>query len=125
MKDKINKTMVIHAIISKIKRDRNPREIRTAHVEGLKEPEKIESKYSEKSFVPDIEAVYENEHIVYEIELDKQFASEKWQTFSNYVSNYNGSFYLVVPKSLKKHVQQHLEEEEINAGVITFASKSH
>ena len=125
MKDQINKTMVIQAIISKIIRNKNPKEIRTSYVEGLKNPKKIESKYSEKSFIPDIEAVYENEHIVYEIELDKNLPVEKWKTFSKYVNNYTGSFYLVVPTSIKEYMKQHLEQEEINAGVITFATEKH
>lgn len=122
MKEKINKTAVCQAIISKIIKERNPKEVNTPHIKELMHPEKIESVYSQKTFVPDIEAVYENSRILYEIELHKVTPSEKWQTFSKYVRNYNGSFYLVVPKNLKEHVKQHLEKEEINAGVITFAS---
>lgn len=119
----INKSMVSRAIISKIEDERNPKEIRTNHVVGYKSPIEVSDGQSNKEFTPDIAAIYENETIVYEIELDKQMPIEKWQTLSKYVRKYNGSFYLVVPNTLKDLVKKELEENEVNAGVITFATE--
>jgi hypothetical protein len=120
---KVNKATVSHAIISKIARERKPKEIRTAHIKGYKKPTKVILNSTEKSFTPDIEAVYENENVVYEIELNKKMPVEKWQSFSKYVRKKNGSFYLVVPQKLKEFIKKVLHEKEVNAGVITFATE--
>jgi len=119
----INKSMVSRAIISKIEDERNPKEIRTNHVVGYKSPIEVSDEKSNEEFTPDIAAIYENETIVYEIELDKQMPVKKWQTLSKYVRKYNGSFYVVVPNTLKELVKNKLEENEVNAGVITFATE--
>lgn len=123
MRQKINKSMVSRAIISKIEDERNPKEIRTNHVVGYKSPIEVSDEQSNNEFTPDIAAIYENETIVYEIELEKEMPIKKWQTLSKYVRKYNGSFYLVVPNTLKELVKNKLEENEVNAGVITFATE--
>jgi len=121
MDKKVNKSAVSRAIISKITIDRSPKEIRTDHLDGFKKPVHVASITSTNSFAPDIEVVYENSNIVYEIELNNNMEVEKWQSFSKYVKQKNGSFYLVVPKQMKELVKKELEEKEVNAGVITFA----
>lgn len=122
MIEKINKSMVSRAIISKIEEERNPKEIRTNHIVGYKSPSEVSDKNNHE-FTPDIAAIYENETIMYEIELDTKMPVEKWQTFSKYVHKKNGSFYLVVPNQLKEIVKKELEEKQVNAGVITFATE--
>lgn len=122
MIEKINKSMVSRAIISKIEDERNPKEIRTKHVVGYKSPSEVSNKNNHE-FTPDIAAIYENETIMYEIELDTKMPVEKWRTLSKFVHKNNGSFYLVVPNQLKELVKKELEEKEVNAGVITFATE--
>jgi len=123
MEKVIDKSMVSHAIITKIRNDRNPKVIRAAHLEEYESPEKISLNPSDQSFVPDIEAVYEKENIVYEIELNNKIKVNKWRAFSKYVRKSNGSFYLVVPKQLKEFIKKELEENDVNAGVITFGTQ--
>ena len=122
MIQKINKSMVSRAIISKIEEERNPKEIRTNHLVGYNSPSEVSNK-TNKEFTPDIAAIYEDEIIMYEIELDTNLPVEKWQTFSKHVHQNNGSFYLVVPNQLKEIVKKELEEKQVNAGVITFATE--
>lgn len=123
MEQKINKSMVIRAIVSKIQDERNPKEIRTNHIVGYKSPLNITLNESDETFVPDIEAIYENETVIYEIELNKKILLNKWRTLSKYVRDKNGSFYLVVPNFLKELVRKELEDKQVNAGVITFATE--
>jgi len=120
----IDKTMVSKAIISKIRNDRNPKEIRAVHLEEYKSPEKISLNSDKESFVPDIEAVYEKENIVYEIELDDKIAVNKWRTLSKYARKSNGNFYLVVPRKLKEFIKKELDKNAVNAGLITFGTKA-
>lgn len=119
----IDKSMVSQAIISKITNDRNPKVIRAAHLEEYESPEKITLNPGDFTFVPDIEAVYESENIVYEIELNTKIKVNKWRAFSKYVRKSNGSFYLVVPKKLKEFIKKELEDNDVNAGVITFGTQ--
>jgi hypothetical protein len=123
MEKNIDKSMVSQAIISKIRNDRNPKVIRAAHLEEYESPEEISLNPGNQSFVPDIEAVYEKENIVYEIELNNKIKIDKWHAFSKYVRESNGSFYLVVPKQLKEFIKKELEDNEVNAGVITFGTQ--
>jgi hypothetical protein len=123
MAKNIDKPMVSRAIISKISSERNPKIIKALHLEEYESPEKISLSPGEKSFVPDIEAVYERENIVYEIELNDKIMVNKWRTFSKYVRKSNGSFYLVIPRQLKDFIKKELEDNSINAGVITFGTQ--
>lgn len=120
MEQKINKSMVSRAIISKLEEERNPKEIKTNHVVGYNSPDRLSSDNIAESFVPDIAAIYENETIVYEIELNKKMPVDKWRTFSKHARKNKGNFYLVIPKYLKESIKNKLEQEEVNAGVITF-----
>jgi hypothetical protein len=120
----INKLMVSQAIISKIKNERNPKVIRALYPEEYESPEQISLNTGSESFVPDIEVVYEKENIVYEIELNDKITVNKWHAFSKYVRKSNGSFYLVVPKQLKEFIKKEMEDNAVNAGVITFGTKS-
>ena len=120
----IDKQLVSKAIISKIRNDRSPKEIRAAHLEEFKSPEKISFNSGTESFVPDIEAVYEKENIVYEIELDNKITVNKWRTLSKYARKSNGNFYLVVPRQLKEFIKKELDNNDVNAGVITFGTKT-
>ncbi|HYQ56265.1 MAG TPA: hypothetical protein VEP89_02880 [Draconibacterium sp.] len=122
MDKNVNKSAVSRAIISKITSERSPKEIRTDHLDGFKKPVHVASLKSSNSFIPDIEVVYENSNIVYEIELNNNLEIEKWQSFSKYVKQKNGSFYLVVPKQMKERVKKELDEKDVNAGVITFVT---
>jgi len=123
MEQKIDKSIVSRAIVSKLEDERSPKEIKTNHIVGFKSPARVSLQNKDKSYVPDIAAIYENETIVYEIELNKKMHVNKWRAFSQYVKNNNGSFYLVVPNNLKEHVKKELEEKQVNAGVITFATE--
>lgn len=119
----IDKSKVSQVIISKIRNDRNPEVIRAAHLEEYESPEKISSGTGKQFFVPDIEAVYEKEIVVYEIELINKIKVDKWRAFSKYVRKSNGSFYLVVPKHLKEFMKKELEDNDVNAGIITFSTQ--
>ena len=120
MDKKINKPMVSRAIVSKLEHERNPKEIKTNHIVGYNSPGRVSLEKNDEGFVPDIAAIYENEIIVYEIELNNKMHVDKWLSFSKYARKNKGSFYLVVPKYLKEEIKNKLEEKEINAGVITF-----
>jgi hypothetical protein len=120
MAKQIDKSMVSHAIVSKINKDRNPIEIRASHLDEYKNPGKISIYSRQEFFVPDIEAIYEKENVVYEIELDEKLKVTKWLAFSKYVRKSNGSFYLVVPMQFKESFRKILENNAVNAGLITF-----
>jgi hypothetical protein len=120
----IDKSKLSQVIISKIRNDRNPDVIRAVHLKEFESPEKISLSSGNQYFVPDIEAVYENEIIVYEIELTNKIMVDKWRAFSKYVRKSNGSFYLVVPKQLKEFMKKELEDNDVNAGIITFSTQS-
>lgn len=124
MGTQIDKSMVSQAIISNIINKRNPKEIRASHLNEYNSPEKIPTNSGIETYVPDIEAVYEKENTVYEIELNDKVKVNKWRAFSKYVRKSNGSFYLVVPKPLKEFVKKVLEDNAINAGVITFGTQA-
>lgn len=120
MEQKINKSTVSRAIISKLEDERNPKEIKTNHIVGYNSPGRISSENNDEGYVPDIAAIYDNETIVYEIELNKKMHVDKWRSLSKYARKNKGNFYLVVPHYLKEDIKNKLVEEEVNAGVITF-----
>jgi len=123
MEQAIDKTMVTRAVISKIEKERKPKNIKTKHVIGFESPNKISIKGRNEEFVPDIAAVFENSISVYEIELNKTMPVEKWRSLSLYARENNGNLYLVVPDFLIEQIKEEIKEKGINAGVIYFKTE--
>ncbi len=124
MKREINKSMVSRAIIIKLEKERNPNEIRTNHLTGYNSPIRIPKENNDEGYTPDITAVYDNETIIYEIELSQKMPVDKWRSFSKHAKEHKGSFYLVVPNNLKDNVKSELKKNEVNAGLITFNTEA-
>jgi len=120
MTQRMNKTIVSRAIISKIEIENHPKEVRTKHVMGYETPNKILVQGNDEGYVPDIAAFYDDETVVYEIELNKAMPIEKWKSLSMYARKNHGRFYLVVPDYLKEEIKAEMKENEVNAGLIYF-----
>jgi hypothetical protein len=120
MRMSIDKTMVARAVIAKLEEERNPRLIKAKQVKGYDVPAKIVFHDQKEACIPDITAIYDEETIVYEIELDHSFPVEKWKQLSHYAQQKNGNLYLVVPDFLRDVIKKAIQEKEINAGIIYF-----
>lgn len=124
MKNALDKTRITRAVITRIEEERKPKSIHAKHVTGYEMPAKVMIRGKKDGYVPDIEVEYDKETTVYEIELQKEMQVDKWRTFSLYAKRFNGNFYLVVPDYLKEPIKKEIEEKEINAGVLYFATGS-
>ena len=91
---------------------------------GYETPNKILVQGNDEGYVPDIAAFYDDETVVYEIELNKAMPIEKWKSLSMYARNNHGRFYLVVPDYLKEDVKTEMKENEVNAGLIYFNTEN-
>ncbi len=120
MRKSIDKTMVARAVIAKLEKERNPRLIKAKQVKGYDVPAKITFQGQKEAYIPDIAAIYDQETIVYEIELDSSLPIKKWELLSDYAQKNNGNLYLVIPDFLRDPVKKAIKEKEINAGIIYF-----
>ncbi|MDF1550947.1 MAG: hypothetical protein P1P88_24200 [Bacteroidales bacterium] len=123
MEQTINKTMVTRAVISNFKEDKIPKTIRAKHLKGFDTPEKVSKEGEDSGYIPDIEAVFDDETIIYEIELDKTMLVEKWELLSSYARDKNGNLYLVVPDYLKDTIVKEIKDKDVNAGIVYFNTK--
>lgn len=117
----IDKTMVTRAVISKIKEENKPDNIKASHLKDFESPSKISYKGKEKQqYMPDIVATYNNGINVYEIELEDDLQPEKWSLMSLYAKKNHGNFYLVVPDYKRDIIKKMIIDKDINAGIIYF-----
>lgn len=122
MKKILNKAKIALAVINKIKQENKPKSIQTTLVVGYDLPARVKLRGEKDGYIPDIAVEYDKETTVYEIELSKEMQVSKWRTLSLYARKFNGSFYLVVPDYLKDMFTHEIEEKDINAGVLYFAT---
>ena len=121
MKKNIDKTMVVKAVISKIKDEGKPDKIKAKDLKDYKTPSKILYKEKNSHIIPDL-AVYNDDGLyLYEVELDDKMDIEKWKIMSLYSKKYKGFLYLVVPDHLREKVKNELQKNQVNAGLIYFA----
>ncbi len=120
MAKKINKTLVVRAVISKIKDDRAPDKIEVKELEGFDTPDKIPSNVKDDGLIPDVAVHYGKVLNIYEIELEDTMDAEKWKLMSLYLKKNKGHLFLVVPDYLKEKIKGELEKSKINAGLIYF-----
>ncbi len=116
----IDKTMVARAVISKIQDETKPEVIKAKHIKEYDMPSKISIKGENNGYIPDIAISFKEKTHVYEIELDKKMATEKWRLLSLYAKKNNGNLYLVVPDYLKEDIKKEIQDNNINAGLIYF-----
>jgi hypothetical protein len=116
----IDKTMVARAVVSKIKDETKPDQIRAKELNEYESPNGISLRGKNEVYAPDIAAVYKDKTHVYEIELNKHVSVDKWRLFSLYAKKNHGNLYLVVPDYLKENVKKELVDNDINAGLIYF-----
>lgn len=119
--ENVDKNTVARIMIKKIEQENRPKEIKTTYLKGYPVPDKIAFKGDEDAHAPDIEAIYDNEHHLYEIELDDNVKINKWKLMSLYAKKNSGKFYLVVPRWLKDPIIDQIKKEKIRARVISFS----
>lgn len=122
MKKILDKARIAMAVITKINQEKKPKSIQTTLVKGYEMPAKVKIRGKQNGYVPDIAVEYDKETTVYEIELNQEIKVSKWRTLSLYARKFNGNFYLVVPDYLKDLFTREIEERDINAGVLYFAT---
>jgi hypothetical protein len=117
------KKIVVQAIIDKIEKENEVKEIKTQVVEGYNKPEKIIRKNSDQEgYTPDVISVHSSREDLYEVELDKDgYILEKWRLFSLYSKKSNGYFSIVTPKDNLKQVRNLLNTNQISAKLIYFS----
>lgn len=121
MRKILDKARIAMAVITKINQEDKPKSIQTSLVKGYEIPAKVKLR-GKDGYVPDIAVEYDKETTVYEIELNQEMKISKWRTLSLYARKFNGNFYLVVPDYLKDLFTREIEEKDINAGVLYFAT---
>lgn len=119
--ENIDKNTVARIMVKKIEQENKPKEIRTSYLKGYSIPDKIAFKGNNDGHTPDIEAIYDNSHNLYEIELDDNIKVDKWKLLSLYAKINSGKFYLVVPRWLKEPIIDEIKKEKIRARVISFS----
>lgn len=123
MKD-VDKDIVLKAVISKIKKESNPKYIKVKGLKDFDSPSSIKSHENdgEEGFVPDIEVNYELSTNLYEIELEDGNPVDKWQVFADYAKKNKGHLYIVAPDYLKDKIKNEITNKGFNAGLIYFST---
>jgi hypothetical protein len=118
------KKSIAEALIGQIKEKDEKSRIKTSIVEGFQQPEKITVESDGKiDYVPDVVSETGDQLDLYEIEIYEQnYVIEKWRKFSDYSSDANGSFNIVVPKSHLNTLKDILDLNRIHANIIYFYS---
>lgn len=115
-----NKEKIVQAVIDNLLEKKQPKEIKTPYIEKYETPAGLKARNGNKTFVPDITAIFDDSSNLYEIELDDDFQVNKWKLFSIYARERNGKLFLVVPEWLKESVKKELVDKNIHAGIIFF-----
>jgi hypothetical protein len=118
-KSGINKEVIAKAVIKSIN-NLSPVKIETKLLKGYNPPAKIVYKSSEEGYIPDFLIFFEDATYIYEIELDDNYETDKWQLFSLYTTKNKGKFYLVVPDWMVVSVKATLKNKKINASILHF-----
>lgn len=118
-KSGINKEVIAKAVIKSIN-TQNPVKIETRFLKGYDTPDKIVYKSSRKGYNPDIIVFFEDATYIYEIELDDNCETNKWQLFSLYTKKNKGRFYLIVPDWMILSVKATLKNKKIDASILHF-----
>jgi hypothetical protein len=120
--DTTSKKPIAQALIGQIKEKNEKSRIKTAIVEGFRQPEKITVESDgKKEYVPDMVSETDDRRDLYEIELYEQnYVLEKWRTFSDYSAEANGSFNIVVPRPNMDTLKDMLDLNEIEANIIYY-----
>jgi len=123
MKNIIDKTLVVEAVISKIKNEGAPEKIESKDLKDYDTPIKIPQKGNKDEYTPDIAVHYKDELNLFEIELEDKMYPEKWKTMSLFSKQHKGYLYLVVPDYLKEKIKNEMKKNQIVAGLIYFNTK--
>lgn len=118
-KSGINKEVIAKAVIKSIN-TQNPVKIETRFLKGYDPPDKIVYKSSREGYNPDIMVFFEDATYIYEIELDDNCETNKWQLFSLYTKINKGRFYLIVPDWMILSVKATLKNKKIDASILHF-----
>ena len=118
-KSGINKEVIAKAVIKSIN-TKNPVKIETRFLKGYDPPDKIVYKSSRKGYNPDIMVFFEDAIYIYEIELDDNYETDKWQLFSLYTKKNKGRFNLIVPDWMILSVKATLTKKKIDASILHF-----
>lgn len=119
--ENIDKNTVARIMVKKLEQENKPSEIKTSYLKGYPVPDKIAFKGNNDAHIPDIEAIFNDAHNLYEIELDDIIKVDKWKLLSLYAKINSGRFYLVVPRWLKEPIIDEIKKEKIRARVISFS----
>lgn len=122
-----SKRVIAQAVVQRIEDTREPNEIKTKYLKGYPSPNIIKLKDDKENvemLYPDIIAEYENETHLYEIELDEEINHQKWKFMSLYANEKNGNLYLIIPDFMRNKVKQSLNDNQINAAILYFDSKT-
>ena len=118
-KSGINKEVIAKAVIKSIN-TQNPVKIETRFLKDYDPPDKIVYKSSREGYNPDIMVFFEDATYIYEIELDDNCETNKWQLFSLYTKKNKGRFYLIVPDWMILSVKATLKNKKIDASILHF-----
>ena len=118
----VDKKNVVKSLVNRIKKA-NPVKIETAFLTDYTPPEKIKYEGIKDSYTPTVLAIFKNHSDVYEVELNDNFAAQKYRLLTSYAKMKNGDFHLVIPSKYLNSAKSYFNENNIHAKIIHFATK--
>ncbi len=116
----IDKTIITRILLNKLNSYKSSGIIKARHVAGFELPERIASAGEEFEVTPDIIAIKGNEMHIYKIELNRPLPLSICKLLSGFAKKNNGIFYIVIPDTIRKKVEEQITLNNIDAKIITF-----
>lgn len=120
-KKKVNKGIVVQAIIESIEKEQGNTDIKARFLKGYETPEKIIVKgKDQEGYIPDVMVHDEDRIELYEVVLDDQVDLGKWRLFSLFTRKGKGHFNIVTPEEQLPLMKDLLKSNHISAKLIYF-----
>jgi len=119
---KVNKEIIVQAIIEKYEKDFDQVNFRTGLLQGYEKPGKIILKGKEsEGYTPDVIMEGPDRIELFEVEMGEKYHPEKWRLFSLFSNKQKGKFNIVTPEDQLPQIREFLDMNKIDAKILYFS----
>jgi hypothetical protein len=119
---KVNKELIVEAIIEKYKKDYDQVNFQTGLLQGYENPGKVILKGNDsEGYTPDVVMESPERVELFEVEMGEKYHPEKWRLFSLFTNKQNGNFNIVTPEEQLPQMREFLDMNKIDAKILYFS----
>jgi hypothetical protein len=119
---KVNKELIVQAIIEKYKKEFDQVNFQTGLLQGYEKPGKVILKGNDSGgYTPDVVMEGPDRVELFEVEMGEHYHPEKWRLFSLFSNKHKGNFNIVTPEEQLPQMREFLDLNNIDAKILYFS----